>query len=233
MSGLTNTTMTALKVAMAVAMTFQRETVQQCGGVPLDQLAQLTAQLQPDWLPLQTRPVCRTPPTPPPHPLAHIPTHACLVLSAACSLCKQAKAAKGALCPGPGVCSGRKVDTGRQQARVPRWDEEDGGGCWTCLQHKSATAARLSNLAAPLKTSCANLLEDTGGGYLPQQLECQQLIRRLTSFASQPIICFLSRRVWILSVTGVPIETTITPPTNTYCHNLPVFTPPAELVMAK
>ena len=74
MSGLTNTTMTALKVAMAVAMTFQRETVQQCGGVPLDQLAQLTAQLQPDWLPLQTRPVCRTPPTPTHHPLAHIPT---------------------------------------------------------------------------------------------------------------------------------------------------------------
>ena len=232
MSGLTNTTMTALKVAMAVAMTFQRETVQQCGGVPLDQLAQLTAQLQPDWLPLQTRPVCRTPPTPTP---THWPTHLPYLPSIiSCLLLMQtSKGCQRCTLPWSRGPAGRKVDTGRQQARVPRWDEEDGGGCWTCLQHKSATAARLSNLAAPLKTSCANLLEDTGGGYLPQQLECQQLIRRLTSFASQPIICFLSRRVWILSVTGVPIETTITPPTNTYCHNLPVFTPTAKLVMAK
>ena len=135
MSGLTNTTMTALKVAMAVAMTFQRETVQQCGGVPLDQLAQLTAQLQPDWLPLQTRPVCRTPPTPTPHPLAHIPTHACLVLSAACSLCKQAKAAKGALCPGPGVQQAGKwtLAGSRRGSRggMRRTEEAAGPACST------------------------------------------------------------------------------------------------------
>ena len=70
MSGLTNTTMTALKVAMAVAMTFQSNVVVYRST---SWLQILTAQLQPDWLPLQTRPVCRTPPTPTPHPLAHTP----------------------------------------------------------------------------------------------------------------------------------------------------------------
>ena len=233
MSGLTNTTMTALKVAMAVAMTFHRGTVQQCGGVPFDQLADpdstITARLAST---ADKTSVQNTPHTHPPSTGTH--PHTCMPCIISCLLLMQtSQGCQRCTLPWSRGPAGRKVDTGRQQARVPRWDEEDGGGCWTCLQHKSATAARLSNLAAPVKTSCANLLEDTGGGYLPQQLECQQLIRRLTSFASQPIICFLSRRVWILSVTGVPIETTITPPTNTYCHNLPVFTPAAKLVMAK
>ena len=136
MSGLTNTTMTALKVAMAVAMTFHRGTVQQCGGVPFDQLADpdstITAQLAST---ADKTSVQNTPHTHPPSTGTHPHTLTCLVLSAACSLCKQAKAAKGALCPGPGVQQAGKwtLAGSRRGSRggMRRTEEAAGPACST------------------------------------------------------------------------------------------------------
>ena len=109
----------------------------QCGGVPFDQLAAdpdstITARLAST---ADKTSVQNTPHTHPPSTGTHPHTLTCLVLSAACSLCKQAKAAKGALCPGPGVQQAGKwtLAGSRRGSRggMRRTEEAAGPACST------------------------------------------------------------------------------------------------------